>query len=261
MTTTHNTTKSIKFEHPLNERYRFFLRLEFLFDLVKHNISSPAAVDSHTALGAILDIINVVSRIDIKSEGLKELDRITATLNPLKNATDIEQGRLDEILSSIKETAAKLRAINGPIDQALKEVELFKVLQQRNSIAGGLCDFDLPAYRYWLAQSPKTRSQDLHQWFQPFNPLRYAIEIALKLVRESNTAKHELAQNGVYSQTLDSKIPCQLISVTLPQNTIYFVEFSGGKHRFTIRFLDATQHPRAMPTQQNVNFDLSCCIL
>jgi len=256
-----STTKSIKFEHPLNERYRFFLRLEFLFDLVKHNISSPAAVDSHTALGAILNMINVVSRIDIKSEGLKELDRITATLHPLKNATDIEQSRLDEILSSIKETSAKLRAINGPIDQALKDVELFKVLQQRNSIAGGFCDFDLPSYRYWLAQSPESRSRDLHQWFQPFNPLRYAIEIALKLVRESKTAKHELAPNGVYSQTLDTKTPCQIISVALPYNTPYFVEFSGGKHRFTIRFLEATQKPRPLPTQHNVNFDLSCCIL
>ncbi|NOZ54628.1 MAG: cell division protein ZapD [Gammaproteobacteria bacterium] len=255
------TLNGIKFEHPLNERYRFFLRLEFLFNLVKHNITSPAAMDSHTSLGAILNIINVVGRIDIKSEGIKELDRITATLNPLKNTANIEQGRLDEILSSIKETATKLRAITGSIDHPLKDVELFKVLQQRNSIAGGLCDFDLPVYRYWLAQSPENRSKDLHQWFQPFNPLRYAIEIALKLVRESKTAKHELAQGGTYSQTLDTKIPCQIISVTLPYNTSYFVEFSGGKHRFTIRFMDATQKPRPLPTQQNVNFDLSCCIL
>jgi cell division protein ZapD len=266
--------KVINFEHPLNERYRFFLRLEYLFKLLEHHMAWEAPENSHTALSALLDIINVASRTDsalldiinvasrtdIKAESVKELDRIAGVLTPLMDKPGIELTRLDQILNSVKQTSAQLREITGPIDKTLKEEELLKALQLRNNIPGGMCDFDLPSYRYWLQQTPERRLQDLHKWVEPFNPLRNAIDIALELVRASTSFERHTAEGGIYKQVLNPKIPCQLIIVSLPANTSYYAEVSGSKHRFSVRFLDTTQkHPSK--TSQNVEFDLSCCKL
>jgi len=250
----------IKFEHPLNERYRFFLRLEYLFNLIEHHLSWESPQSSHSALSALLDVMNVIGRTDIKTDTVKELDRIYGVLSPLKDKPGIESGTLDEILSTLKQLGSQLRNITGPIDKELKDDELLKMLQLRNSIAGGLCDFDLPAYRFWLRQPPEHRLEDLQNWLQPFRPLQYAVETALDLVRQSTTAERQIADDGVYKQSLDPKTPCQLIIVSLPGNTSYFAEFSGSKHRFTVRFMDTTQkHP--IQTSNRVEFDLSCCKL
>ena len=250
----------IKFEHPLNERYRFFLRLEYLFNLMEHHMGWESPENSHTAVATLLDTINVVSRTDIKTETVKELDRIAGVLEPLKNKPGIELGTLDEVLSTVKQLSAQLRGITGAIDKELKEDDLLKALLQRNNIAGGLCDFDLPLYRYWLKQLPERRLQDLQAWLEPLRPLQYAVESALDLVRGSTAPEREVAEDGIYKRSLDPKTPCQLIVVSLPINTAYFAEFSGSKHRFTVRFMEASQkHP--IQTNNKVEFDLSCCKL
>lgn len=252
--------KVINFEHPLNERYRFFLRLEYLFNLLEHHMGWEAPENSHTALSALLDIVNVVNRTDIKAESVKELDRIAGVLTPLVDKPGIELTRLDQILASVKQTAAQLRDITGPIDKALKEEELLKTLRLRNNIPGGMCDFDLPAYRFWLKQPPERRLQDLQQWSQPYHYLRDAIDIALELIRASESFERQTADNGIYKQSLNAKTSYQLIVVSLPANTHFYPEFSGSKHRFSVRFLDTTQkHPAQ--TNENVEFHLSCCKL
>ena len=252
--------RAVTYEHPLNERYRFFLRLEHLFNIIDHHLGWESSENSHTAIRALLDVISVVSRTDIKTESVKELDRIANRLAALTNSPGIELTRLDDILASVKACSTELRNITGPIDKALKDEDLLKVLQQRNSIPGGMCDFDLPAFRYWLNQPPGRRIDDIRHWMRPFKPLRNAIDVALELIRASTSYERQVAEDGIYKQSLDPKFPCQLIMVTLPANSNFYAEFSGSKHRFTVRFLDSTlQHPTQ--TTESVEFDLSCCRL
>lgn len=250
----------VTYEHPLNERYRFFLRLEHLFHLIDHHLGWESPENSHTAVRALLDIISVVSRTDIKTESVKELDRIASRLTALTSSPGIELARLDDILVSVKACSTELRNIAGPLDKTLKDEDLLKVLMQRNSIPGGMCDFDLPAFRYWLNQPPSRRLDNIRAWLQPFRPLRNAVDIALELIRASTHFEKRTAEEGIYKQSLDPKLPHQLIVLTLPAQSNYYAEFSGSKHRFTVRFLDSTQqHPTQ--TTENVEFDLSCCRL
>jgi cell division protein ZapD len=254
------SAKVIHFEHPLNERYRFFLRLEYLFNLLEYHMAGDSQQNSHSALSSFLDIVSVVSRTDIKAESLKELDRIAAVLAPLTSKPGIELTRLAHILESVKRISTQLRDINGPIDAALKEEELLKILQLRNNISGGMCDFDLPAYRHWLNSSSQQRLGDLRSWAEFYTPLRKAITIALQLIRASTSFDIKVAENGIFKQLLDPKTPFQLIIVSLPRTTPYYPEFSGSKHRFTVRFLDASLK-RPSQTNNDVEFALSCCRL
>ncbi len=83
------------------------------------------------------------------------------------------------------------------------------------------------------------------------------------LYRSSATApRHSSASNGFFQQNLDSGNNCQLIRVLLPAESPYFPEISGGKHRFTIRFLQREDTlSRPVQAKDDIEFDLHCCIL
>ena len=82
------------------------------------------------------------------------------------------------------------------------------------------------------------------------------------MLRNSTTPVIENAESGFYQQPIESKLPCQLIRVFLPEDCSYFPEISGGKHRFTIRFMEqSSTSARPVQTKNTVEFELHCCIL
>ncbi len=145
--------------------------------------------------------------------------------------------------------------------QELRENELFKLIIQRSGIPGGLCDFDLPPYRHWLKRPTEARVEDLRHWISTLDTLRLSVELMLKLIRESAEPVPQVAESGNYQQNLDSGTPYQLIRIWLPADSPQFVEISGGKHRFTARFMTASMATRPTQADSNVEFHVSCCVL
>jgi cell division protein ZapD len=249
------------YEHPLNERLRFFLRLEFLFRLARHSLRGDAVWDSHNCLAALLEILNIVSRVDMKTEVIKELDRINGTLTALTETAGVNHDTLDQLLTTLGGFKSQLHGMDGPLAQELRENELFKLVIQRSGIPGGLCDFDLPPYRHWLKQPTEGRVEDLRYWLSTLDTLRLSVELMLKLIRESAEPAPQVATAGNYQQNLDTGTPYQLIRIWLPSDSPYFVEISGGKHRFTARFMDASTETRPTQASSDVEFHISCCAL
>jgi cell division protein ZapD len=52
-----------------------------------------------------------------------------------------------------------------------------------------------------------------------------------------------------------------LLRVGLRRTQPYFAEISGGKHRFTIRFMNSNASERPTQSEEDVAFQLTCCIL
>ena len=52
----------------------------------------------------------------------------------------------------------------GKVGQHLRDNEWLMAIKQRSAIPGGVCEFDLPAYHYWLHQDPGARRNDLTGW-------------------------------------------------------------------------------------------------
>lgn len=253
--------KLLTFLHPLNERMRFFLRLSFLFQQAKHSINGESIFDSHNTLRCILDIMTFVNQQDLKKEVLKELERINQKLSPLQDAPQIKHGTLANILTNLNQLQTELLTISGPIAQELRENEFLKIVQQRSHIAAGFSEFDPPVYCHWLMQPAELRIADLTAWLSCFESLYAAIALILNMIKESATPKTLIAENGNYQQSLDTKLPHQLLIINLPYNSPYYAEVSGGKHRFTIRFMDTTVTPRPAQTGNAVEFQLSDCVL
>ncbi len=255
-------TQSILYEQPLNERIRTFLRLEYLFKQAAHHVKRGAEWDSRATLNCILEILSILGNTNLKSEVLKELERHASNLKRLEESPGIDQRQLTTLLDSLAERMDGLQRINGQIASELKNSEFLTSIRQRSAIPGGTCDFDVPAFHYWLQQPARKRTEDLYRWLEKFDAMGQAIQLIIRLTRESAELKPAIAENGVYQQTLDPNLPFQLVRIALPATAPYYAELSGGRHRFTARFLDfSTIEDRASQTSQDVQFELACCAI
>jgi len=252
---------TIVYEQPLNERIRTFLRLEFLFAQADHNLHGVSPWDSRATLACLIDILNIFGRSDLKTEVIKELERQATNLAPLEKLPGVDKAKLNETLGNMELLIDKLYVTQGQIGQLLKDNEFLCSVKQRSSIPGGTCDFDLPGYHYWLQQPLERRLADLENWLGEFATIRTALQLILRQVRESAPAKATVASGGFYQQSLDTNAPYQLIRAILPAQASCFAEISGGKHRFTIRFMELKMAERPVQTSHDVEFQLACCAL
>ena len=254
--------KNTTYEQPLNERVRTFLRLEHLFGIADHHSPKDSQWDSRIAISCLLEILDLISRSDIKGDLINELERHTTTLDVLKSNPDVDLQRLNDILDNINLYLGTLRDGDFQPGQNLKQDELTASIKQRISIPGGTCNFDLPAFHHWLHKPVQSRHEDLKTWKQDLLVIQNSLAIVLLMLRNSTTPVTENAESGFYQQPIESKLSCQLIRVILPHDCNVFPEISGGKHRFTIRFMEQpSTSSRPVQTSNAVEFELHCCIL
>jgi cell division protein ZapD len=254
-------TEQIIFEQPLNEKCRTLLRLSHLFEQFDYHLPQDSNWHARAALRALLDIGNLLARADIKSELLKELDRYKASLARMSNTPGVDTDRLQHILQSISESQQAIHAAQGQLGASLRQSEFLNSVLQRSSIPGGGFDFDLPQLHLWLNQSHSERLLQFDDWRSEVAAVHEAVDLLLSLIRHSTTVTRQQADNGFFQQSLSGSASIQMVQVLLPAQTDLYAEISGGKHRFSIRFMESMdwEHPRQ--TERNVSFGLNVCII
>ena len=257
-----SVSDEIVYEQPLNERVRTFLRLEYLFEALENRIRAASEWDSRDAIAYQLNITDLLSRSDIKSELIKELERHATTLINLKANPGVDPDRLNTILERINVLLQKLKDKSCQPGQAIRKCELMNSVKQRSSIPGGTCNFDLPGFHFWLNQATEKRSADLELLGTDLQVIHDSVALSLHMIRNSTVPTREVAEKGFFQQPIEGELSCQLVRVVLPVTETCYPEISGGKHRFTIRFLQQSDiSTRPVQTDQNVSFVLHCCIL
>ncbi len=255
-------SERVIYEQPLSERIRSFLRLEHLFERAQFHLNSGDPWSSRNTLECVIAVQSVLGRADLKKELINELERYATRLDSLSRNPNVDQSRLTDILEKIRSILQSLRRFDNVIGHELRYNELLNSVKQRNSIPAGTCNFDLPAYHYWLMLPTEQRIRDLRNWLSSFDLLHEAVSLILSLVRESATETREIAIAGFFQKTLETATPCQMIRVSLPAETTYFAEISAGRHRFTVRFMQF-QDSASRPVQadEDIEFDLLCCVI
>lgn len=252
---------TVIYEQPLNERMRTFLRLEHLFKQTGYSIQGFSIWDSRSTINGLVLILDILSRNDLKNEILKELERLQKSLNNLRNIPGVDKKQLENILNQITVAQNELHQQDGQFAAILKDNELINSLRQRSTITGGDCNFDLPAYHFWLNQNPDKRIEQLSQWFDNLEMLKSPIMLILAILRESSEPVALEAEKGFYQQSLDPAAPVQLLRVLMPYESDVFPEISAGKHRFTVRFLTSELNKRPVQTEESIHFNFSICAL
>jgi cell division protein ZapD len=251
----------IRYEHPLNERIRTLMRLEDLYHRVQFFAAQPAAPDHHAALLALFEITDVAARADLKTDILQELERQKQLLTPLRGNPAIEPRVLDPLLAEIDRASAGLLAQTGKVGQHLRENEWLMTIKQRTAIPGGVCEFDLPAYHYWLNADTAARQNDLRGWIEPFLPIHDGLGIILRLLRDNGRASRQTAYRGVFQLMLTTSKVAQLLRITVGRDLPCVPEISANKYALNIRFIGVSGMDRGTVFDRDVEFELNFCNL
>jgi len=250
----------ISYDFPLNERIRTLLRMESLYERVRFFSEKDEALEHHAALLSLFEILDVAGRADLKSEMMQELERQRQSLSSLRHNPAISLQALDEVLADIDRAAQGLQQSSGKTGQELRENEWLMGIRQRAAIPGGVCEFDLPSYHYWLHQPPQSRRQDLQTWLVPFLPLQQGVAIILRILRESGRSSQQVAAQGVFQQMMGGRV-AQLLRLRVASSYECVPEVSANKYALNVRFTVTSSAQRPRVTQSDVPFELTFCNL
>jgi cell division protein ZapD len=249
------------YDYPFNERIRTLLRVEDLFAKVLHNVAAGHEYHHHCALLTLLQILDVVDRSELKSELLQELDRQKHAMYLLVGNPAIVADALQATLKDIDIASNGLRLETTKLGQTLRANEWLMSIKQRAGIPGGVCEFDVPSYHYWLELGEERRTRDLESWLKPLIPMQQAIIIILRILRGSGLTSKLVAVNGAYQKMLGGAKPAQMLKIEMDDGVNCFPEVSANKYAINIRFnsLDCTQKPQKC--EDDVQFSLTLCNL
>src|SRR5215831_17153325 len=216
------------YEQPLNERMRTFLRLEFLYQQLGFHLEQPDPWCTRAAVSALLEILAITARGDVRSDALKELERHMSVIHEYQARPGADPERVHSIVANLAKLRTDLNSAGVAQMQRLRDSEFLNAIKHRSAIPGGTCEFDLPDYAHWLSLPFGARIATLNDWVAIVRPLCDAV--------------------------------VELLCIALPAESNLFPEISGSHHRCTIRFLKWTAvESRAVQTEEDVSFLLTTC--
>lgn len=256
----HDKDRTLFFEQPLNERMRTFLRLDFLYSQALYHNEAASPWGTRAAVTSLIDILAIISRGDVRSDALKELERHLTLLGEFQSKPGVDTSRLKTLIANLAHLRSDLMNAGIANLQPLRDSEFLNAIKHRSSIPGGTCEFDLPDYLYWLSQPEEARVRAFNQWLTILRPLCDAVSELIWLTRQNGRTRQETAQGGNFTITFERENPLQLLRIALPASMGLYPEVSGSHHRCNVRFL-AWKGLSERPTQAeaDVKFLLTCC--
>lgn len=227
----------ILYEYPFNERIRTYLRLEQLFRRLAELTGRAHPLDHHFAIQTLFEIMDVGARSDLKSEILKDLDRLKQQYNSYRGNPAISEAALDQFIGRVDGCFSTLHEDAGKIGHALTDNDWLMGIRSRISIPGGTCEFDLPAYHDWQHRPAELRQQDLAAWSQELSALAAPIQLLMGVLRESGQPQKVMASGGQYQQNLPQGRTYQLLRLWIDPDVQLVPEISGNRLLFSVRLL------------------------
>jgi cell division protein ZapD len=249
----------ILYEYPLHERIRTYLRLEHLFLRLQQLATRVDALDHHFALVTLFEIMDVAARADLKTDLLKDLDKQKHLLEAFRGNPAIAETVLDKVIGDIEQCYAALNSQLGKSGQSLTENDWLMSIRSRISIPGGTCEFDLPAYYAWQHKTGGIRQDDLLQWTSTLTALTDAVQLLLKLLRDSGTPQKVIANGGQFQQNLPQGRTFLLLRVALDVTQGLIPEISGNRLMVSVRLMQPGEDQRPHLVNDDVSFELALC--
>ncbi|ANI30940.1 hypothetical protein PL78_14050 [Yersinia entomophaga] len=246
-------TSTVLFEHPLNEKMRTWLRIEFLLQQLESQRNLDNIASALTFFRTASDLIDVLERGEVRTDLLKELERQQQKLQAWADVPGVDMALIDELRAQLKSRASVL--MSAPrIGQSLKEDRMISLVRQRLSIPGGCCSFDLPTLHIWLHLPQEQRNQHTNELLGTLIPLNQSLTMILDLIRQSGPLRNQISLNGFFQDNADG---ADLLRLRISMEHQLYPQVSGHKTRYAIRFLPLDSENGTVPAR--LNFELACC--
>ena len=236
----------VLFEHPLNEKMRTWLRIEFLFQQLTSRPAIASYADALHFFRNTGDLLDVLERGEVRTDLLKELERQQRKLQTWAEVPGVDQQRIEALRQQLKLSGSTL--ISAPrIGQFLREDRLIGLVRQRLSIPGGCCSVG-------KSKPQEYRDEQVAKWLASLTPLMQSLELILDLIRNSAPFRKQTSLNGFYQDNGDD---ADLLRLRLDLASQLYPQISGHKSRFAIRFLPLDSEHGIVP--ERFDFELACC--
>lgn len=251
-----NGDNIIIYEHPLQERIRNFLRLEFLFARFETGCGSENVDLHHLALLSLFEIMESAARADLKLDILQELERQRQRMQIQPECYESLDSDLGERLQN---AAANLQGIQQKFGQHLRENEWLMTLKQRSALPGATSPADFASYYFWQNTSVAERQEYLQQWAAALMPTQRAIALLLTILRHHIHVSDCTAVKGNFQES-GAHTHIQLLRIGIDKSQCIIPEIAANKYQIHIRFVNVDfQHLRGEPIHKDVLFRMGRC--
>ena len=228
----------IKYEFPLNERIRKFMRVEEIFIKIDLLTTSKKNYTEFSLFERLFELMLTASRSDLKVDLIQEIERQKVKLK--SKSKNQANNNLMVRLAKIKNALEKAKVQPGFYfgnDKFLQEIK------SRRDSPYGITSVDFPEFDYWLQnESPLMRKEYFKQKIGPFNPIKDAIFVILAILRSNAKEELVVASEGSFQKKLDPTLKNDLITVTMNLRSNYYPIVSSNKYAASIRFEHYIKH-------------------
>jgi cell division protein ZapD len=245
----------IIYEHPLSEKLRTYLRLEYLLAQL-HNLNALSSEWQQQAFfNALFNLIEVLDRNDIRPELIKDCERCENALVVWANHPSVSDDKLTPMLQQAVRLQSELLR-SGKFVGNLKEDKFLAPLRQRFAIPGGTCFFDVPQLHYWFNLPLPQRQHMAATWCAEFNLVQQALAFVLDFTRAKSEFNDVEADNGFYQSNTEQH---ELLRIGYALEAGVYPTVSGNKYRYAIRFMQLCDTTGRSNSEKNIRFQLASC--
>ena len=244
------------YEEPVQEKIRKFIKIEFLFNKLFYFKQKENKNDNYIALLALCELYEILSRSDIKSELIREIENQNHYFKKIKEIPEANSEKLSSVLEKQKVLLQLIHGIESNYLEYLENDILFKTIA-KNSIN----PLQPTSVEFWLSRDIVLRENQINLWTEPLLFIKKSVDFILEVIRKSGRFEDKLAEKGFFIEKLDPKKNILLIRITLTSDLYYYPQISVGKQRLNILFMSKDDKNNLISHKEDVTFILTTCVL
>ncbi len=242
------------YEEPMEERIRKFLKLENYFLKLKHHKEIDTVFDSYASLHNLILIYNTLSRVEVKSDLIREIDfhRMRYT-EYIKHDTS-DKTKLNSIMEKQNVILNNLHSLKPNYLNDLNNDELFQFCVKHHDTLNTEID-------YWLTRDHNMRLNQINLWLERIKPIEHSVNFCLEILRKSSDTSEVCAEQGFHLFKIDREKKIKLIRVTMQTDNYFFPRISLGPQRATISFMIMNENNKFVQIKEKITFVLDLCFI
>jgi len=245
---------AVIYEEPMDERIRKFLKLENYFLKLNYHKDIDSIHDSFASLNNLILIYKTLSRVEVKSELIREIDFHRNRYVEYIKIKSSDKTKLNSIMEKQNVILNNLHSLKPNYLNDLNNDELFQNCVKHHENLNTELD-------YWLTRDHNMRLNQINLWLELIKPIEYSVNFCLSILRKSSEANEICANNGFHLIKVEQEKKIRLLRVTMQTDNYYFPRISLGPSRATISFMMINENNKFVQIKENISFVLDLCYI
>ena len=252
----------VVYEQPVAENIRSFLKCEYLHEKINSSLSLESIWSIKSSISALLEMSDFSQRINLKVELLKELEKISFTLQKLNEDNEIELSKFDVYKTKVDRCLASLNNINDNPSKTIIENDFLMLIKSKLHIPAGDNFFDMPSYLNFLTSKKNHIIENINIWSSPFSCFFDSSKLVLDFKRRSSKFDKYRSNKSYFEKKLDKNVRIDLVRIRIEKDMNIYPDISVNRQNINAVFKTAYGDNRVAKTiVDDIEFELSLSIL